>query len=212
MNKNIDKNTPIEEVLEVDYIIEKSKKFGIKTIGDMLKLSKNEFDNIYEKDTIYLYRNIIAYNIPITDLHLSSRATNALKWKKISTIGELLEYSITNKKDSKYLGNIRNLGQATLAEIIKKVHNAGYFFKDESQLEAHKKEEEKETNIEQTISENNEIRKRLTMKKEKLNQIKQLTKEKQELLKEEQELDKQIAEALEELKQLTGDKYVKAKK
>lgn len=215
MNENMiikTPSTPIEEIFETDYIRQRSKEFGIKTIDDMLNLSKNEVDTIYGKDNIYLLKSVLAHIIPITELQLSVRATNALKWKKISTIGELLEYSITNKKDTKYLGNIRNLGQATLGEIIKKVHDAGYFFKDESQLEHQKQLEKQEKNVEQIILENDEIRKRIIKKEEKLSKIKQLTLEKQELLKKEQELDEKIIKVIEELNQLTGDTYVKTKK
>lgn len=118
----------IEDLLKKENVeIEKLYGLGDKSINELKVIKKNleeYFEKSYIKLPIDMYseddyitfvdeNNVIYMDYKITDINLSTRATNALKRNKINYYSELIKLS-----DEELL-NFRNLGMNSLNEIKK---------------------------------------------------------------------------------------------
>ena len=99
-------------------------------------------------------------------------------------------------------------------DVIDEIHSLGFYFADEKNLINIEKDERSisEENINSLNGENIVIKSRISAKKQLLNTYEKLIIQKDELLNQEQELDKKIEQAINQLNNLCGDKYVKVKK
>ncbi len=124
------------------YRIKGMGKISIKEIID--KIHKLDYSFFDEKE-ITSEKN--PENIPLEDLLFSIQIYRLLIRANIHTLKDLLDYSITNKEYKNSLYKLSFLGEIKVKKIIDRVHELGYKFMDE--IEIQKEENPKNILIEQ---------------------------------------------------------------
>lgn len=121
----------IKEIAWIPYQVYETKSKELKLLeskyNDLLSVLKETFKNSEARDVLEscLLKNTDAKNIDIEDLDLSVRAYNALKRAGYNTIDDIIS------TDLKKLIKTRNLGKRCFDEVVSKINELGFEFKEE---------------------------------------------------------------------------------
>lgn len=121
----------IKEIAWIPYQVYETKSKELKLLegkyNDLLSVLRETFKNTGAREVLEscLLKNTGAKNIDIEDLDLSVRAYNSLKRAGYDTVSDIIDAG------SDKLIKTRNLGKRCFDEVVSKINELGFEFKEE---------------------------------------------------------------------------------
>ncbi len=134
-------NTRVEQITDYDKLIlevwangtvtpQEAVAAGSQVLMDHLNLFTELPNYVFEEEEVEVEEEVDEENLilekPIEDLDLSLRSYNCLKRANINTVGDILEYEVSELK------KIRNFGKKSFTEVESKIDELGLQLTDKS--------------------------------------------------------------------------------
>lgn len=134
-------NTRVEQITDYDKLIlevwangtvtpQEAVAAGSQVLMDHLNLFTELPNYVFEEEEVEVEEEVDEENLilekPIEDLDLSLRSYNCLKRANINTVGDILEYEVSELK------KIRNFGKKSFTEVESKINELGLQLTDKS--------------------------------------------------------------------------------
>jgi hypothetical protein len=100
---------------QCDAAIKKNDVEAVKKLFNTCSIWLYDRAKINTRKSIYMRENFLRYNISISYLNLTPRASNALKRNGIETIGQLVKVTISD------VSNMKGVGKKVVDELISKL-------------------------------------------------------------------------------------------